>query len=75
MPHVVVKLFPGQPEALKKRLCDAIAQNVVDVLGCKESVVSVSFEEVDQSDWAEKVYRPEIAGKPDKVYKKPGYVM
>jgi len=24
-------------------------------------------------DWAEKVYKPDILGKPETIYKKPGY--
>ena len=43
------------------------------LLNCGEEAVSVAFEEVKPQDWAEKVYKPEIQGKWDKVYKKPGY--
>jgi 4-oxalocrotonate tautomerase len=28
---------------------------------------------VAPKDWAEKVYRPDIADKPEQLYKKPGY--
>jgi 4-oxalocrotonate tautomerase len=35
--------------------------------------VSVSIEDVAPKDWAEKVYRPDIADKPGQLYKKPGY--
>ncbi|MEO9189499.1 MAG: hypothetical protein ABI224_05770 [Acetobacteraceae bacterium] len=28
---------------------------------------------VKPSDWVEKVYKPDIIGKPDTLYKKPGY--
>jgi len=33
----------------------------------------VTFEEVEPDDWAEKVYRPDILGNKDKLYKEPGY--
>lgn len=75
MPHVVVKLWPGKSESQKAQLADAIARNVMDVLGASEASVSVAFEEVDSSEWAERVYRPEIRDKWDQVYKKPGYEM
>jgi len=37
--------------------------------------VSVAIEEVDSSDWVEKVYRPDIVRDANKLYKKPGYTM
>ena len=75
MPHVIVKLWPGKTEAQKAELAEAIAQDVMRCLGSREASVSVSFEEVAQEEWAEKVYGPDIAAKPDGLYKKPGYTM
>lgn len=73
MPHVVVKLWPGKSERQKARLAEKIAQVVMDVLDYGEESVSVAFEEVSPQDWAEQVYKPDIVGKPDRLYKKPGY--
>ena len=73
MPHVIVKLWPGKSEQQKARLAELIAKNVMDVLGYGEESVSVAMEEVEARDWAEKVYKPDIASKPDGLYKKPGY--
>ena len=73
MPHVVVKLAPGKSEEQKSRLSREIARAVMSALDCGEDAISVAFEEVERRDWAEKVYRPEIQGKWDTVYKKPGY--
>ncbi len=73
MPHVIVKLWPGQSEQQKARLAEAIARDVMDVLGYGEESVSVALEEVPAAEWAEKVYRPDIMNKPDQLYKKPGY--
>jgi 4-oxalocrotonate tautomerase len=42
-------------------------------LDCDESSVSVAIEDVQSSDWTEKVYKPDILGNMDRVYKKPGY--
>ena len=75
MPHVCVKLWPGRSEETKRRLADAIVQNVVNIIGCSEDSVSVSIEEVSSGDWKEKVYDPEIREKMENLYKKPGYSM
>jgi 4-oxalocrotonate tautomerase len=73
MPHVVVKLWPGESEQRKARLAEAIARAVTDVLGYGEESVSVAMEEVEARDWAEQVYLPDIVNKPDQLYRKPGY--
>lgn len=73
MPHVTVKLWPGKSDRQKAQLARKITKDVMKVLNYGEEAVSVSFEEVDQKDWAEKVYKPEILDQPEKVYKKPGY--
>jgi 4-oxalocrotonate tautomerase len=33
----------------------------------------VVIEDIGQGEWTEKVYEPDIAGKPDTLYKKPSY--
>jgi 4-oxalocrotonate tautomerase len=75
MPHVIVKLWPGKSEQQKRRLAQAITQDVMDVLHCGDESLSVAFEEVDAADWAAEVYRPEIVDKSALLYKKPGYTM
>jgi len=73
MPHVIVKLWPGKSERQKTRLTEVIVKGVTDVLGYGEESVSVAFEEISSRDWAEKVYKPDILGNSEKLYKKPGY--
>jgi 4-oxalocrotonate tautomerase len=73
MPHIIVKLHPGRSEDQKKQLTEEIAKDVVTILKCEDKVVSISFEEVDPAQWAEKVYRPDILDKKDLLYKEPGY--
>jgi len=73
MPHVIVKLWPGKPEKQKARLAEAIAKNVMEVLGYGEESVSVAMEEIEAGNWAEQVYKPDILNKPEQLYKKPGY--
>lgn len=73
MPHVIVKLWPGRSEQQKKRLAQAIVEDVVAIMKCGEESVSVSIEEIEPQDWTEKVYKPDILDKPQNLYKKPGY--
>jgi 4-oxalocrotonate tautomerase len=73
MPHVIVKLWPGKSEQQKTRLAEAITKDVTDILDYGEESVSVTMEEVESQDWAEKVYVPDVKDKWDKLYKKPGY--
>ncbi len=42
-------------------------------VACKEADISVSIENVDPSEWVEKVYKPDILAQWDKLYKKPDY--
>lgn len=73
MPHVIVKLWPGKSEHQKKQLSEAITSAVMDVLNYGEESVSVSMEEVSSNDWKKQVYDPDIKGKWNTLYKKPGY--
>ena len=49
------------------------AYHVMEILDMGEASISVSMEEVEAGDWAELVYKPEIANKPKQLYKQPGY--
>lgn len=73
MPHVIVKLWPGRPEELKKNLAEKIAADVAEELSVELGDVSVAFEEVERADWEQEVYRKDICEKPDCIYKKPDY--
>jgi 4-oxalocrotonate tautomerase len=73
MPHVIVKLWPGKSERQKTCLAEAIAKYVMDILHYGEESVSVAMEEVKSQDWVEKVYKPDIKDKWEKLYKRPGY--
>ena len=75
MPHIIVKLWPGKSEQQKKRLAEAIARDVMSVLNYGEESVSVAMEEIEPQEWAERVYRADILGYPENLYKKPGYTM
>lgn len=73
MPHVVVKLYSGRTEQQKAALAEAVTKAVMEALGAGRDSVSVGIEDVAPKDWTERVYNPDISGKPDTIYKKPGY--
>ena len=75
MPHVIVKLWPGKSEQQKAQLTEAIVKDVCKILRYGEESVSVAIEEIEPGEWKEKVYKPDIINKQDKLYKKPGYSM
>jgi 4-oxalocrotonate tautomerase len=73
MPHVIVKLQSGRSEQQKAKIAEEVTRAVMAGANCTEQAVSVSIEDVAPNDWVEKVYRPDIIGKRDTLYKKPGY--
>jgi 4-oxalocrotonate tautomerase len=73
MPHVIVKLYSGRSEQQKQQIAEAVANAVMASAGSAERSVSVSIEDVAPDEWVETVYKPDIVGKPDQLYKKPGY--
>jgi len=73
MPHVIVKLWSGKSEKQKARLAEEITKAVMNTLNYGADAVSVAMEEIEPKDWTEKVYKPDILGKPAILYKKPGY--
>jgi len=75
MPHVIIKLWPGKSEKQKVDLAEAILKDVVDIIGSAEDSISVAIEEIDSSEWKDRVYKPDILDKPETLYKKPGYSM
>jgi 4-oxalocrotonate tautomerase len=73
MPRVIVKMQAGRSEQQKATLAAGITAVVMDVAKCTEDAVSVSIEDIQSADWVEAVYKPDILGKPEQLYKKPGY--
>ena len=72
MPHVIVKLYPGRTEAQKTRLADEITKALMEVANASEASISVGIEDVRPEDWDETVHKPDILGKADTLYRKPG---
>ena len=73
MPHVIVKMYAGRSEKDKAKLAEEMTRAVSSVLNYGDEAISVGIEDVEPKDWVEKVYRPDILGKPKTIYKKPGY--
>ncbi len=73
MPHAVIKMISGRTPELKTAIAEAVANAIVSAGGVKPDSVSVSIEDVDGKDWMETVYTPDIVGKPEQLFKKPGY--
>ncbi len=73
MPYVVVKLYSGRSKQQKAALADAITKAVTSTLKYGEESVSVGIEDVEPKQRTDQVYKPDILGKPDTIYKKPGY--
>jgi len=73
MPHVIVKLYPGRSRQQKQALAEAVTRAVMATIGASEASVSVGIEDVTPGDWVEQVWKPDIAAKPEALFKKPGY--
>ena len=73
MPHVIVKLCPGKAEEQQQLQTDATVKNLIEVIDTNADAVSVAIEEISAEDWTDKVYRAEILGRQETLYKKPGY--
>lgn len=72
MPHIVVKLWPRRNEEIKANLAKKIADTVIEELKVDIGDVSVAIEEVNRSDWGERVYKKEIKDNSN-LYVKPDY--
>ncbi|ELR7625990.1 tautomerase family protein [Salmonella enterica] len=72
MPHIIVKIV-GQTEDKKKMIAKALTYTLSNSLGISDKFISLSIEDILKEDWVEDVYKPEIIGKSNNLYKKPGY--
>jgi 4-oxalocrotonate tautomerase len=52
MPTIVVKIFEGRSNEIKREYAKALTEASIRVLGCDAGAVDVIFEEVKKSDWA-----------------------
>ena len=73
MPHVEIKCYPGRTDEVKIKCALEVSKVVAETLGCNESAVSVAIKEIEQADWKEKVWNPQIVVEEKYLYKTPGY--
>ena len=73
MPHVIVKLLSGRSAQQKAKIAEEVTKAIMATANCAETSISVGIEDVTSHDWTETVYKPDIIGKPDTIYKKSGY--
>ena len=73
MPHVFVKMHPGRSEQQKAPPAEAITQQVMAIARVGADAVSSAIEEVTAKDWPDQVYRSDILGHANQLYKKPEY--
>jgi 4-oxalocrotonate tautomerase len=73
MPHVIVKPQSGRSEQQKAKIAAEVTKTIMATANCGEDAVSVCIEDVAAADWSERVYKLDIIGNADRLYKKPGY--
>ena len=66
MPYIKIKAYP-KDEAVKKRVAQRINEVFLQEWGCPQEAISLSFEEVDPSDWDATVKVPEIDANADRM--------
>lgn len=73
MPHVIIKMHPGNSEEKKIQLTEEITQAIMSVINKPEMSISVDIQEIGSDTWMDEVYAKDIQPKMDSLYKKPGY--
>ena len=73
MPHIIVKLWPGRSEEVKKELVKELEISMLKVLKVSSDHISISIEEVTSENWGREVYKKDIVDKENLLYKKPSY--
>lgn len=66
MPYVQIKAYPKDEET-KEKLVEKINEVFLEVWGCSQQALTISLEEIDPSDWNEKVVKAQIEPNKDKM--------
>ncbi len=66
MPYIAIKGYPKDEET-KKKVVDEINEIFIKHWGCPPEAISISVEEFAPEIWEEKVVKPEINTKTDKM--------
>ena len=71
MPYIEIRAYPKE-EKIKKSVAQKIENIFLEEWGCKKEAISISFEEVDPSNWVNDVENGVMAKNSDKMYIKNG---
>ena len=71
MPYIEIRAYP-KDEKIKKNVAQKIENIFLEEWGCKKEAISISFEEVDPSNWEKDVVNNIMAKNDDKMYIKNG---
>ncbi len=72
MPHIAVKMLKGRTEEQKQAAAEKLTAALCEAIGCGDSHITVTVEDYTAEEWQD-VFAEDIAGKSDKLYKKPCY--
>ncbi|MBV8044402.1 tautomerase PptA [Pluralibacter sp.] len=76
MPHVEIKCFPRDlNDEQKAALAEDIVGVIIRHLKTNDREVSISLNEVGETEWKSQVWDTEIAPQLESLIKKPGYSM
>ena len=66
MPYIAIKGFPKDDETVRK-VAEHINAVLLDLLGCRQEHINISYEAVPPEEWDERIERGEIARNRDKM--------
>ena len=66
MPYIAIKAYPKDTE-IKQKVVDEINEIFMKYWGCPQEAISISLEEFAPEEWTQKVVKPEIETKLDKM--------
>ena len=67
MPYIEIKAYP-KDEEIKKDVANDILETFANKWGCKKEAITISFVEVDPSNWVKDVEENIIDKNTDKMY-------
>ena len=66
MPYIAIKGFPKDDETIRE-VAERINAALLDLWGCRQEHINISYEAVPPEEWDERIERGEIARNRDKM--------
>ena len=66
MPYIAIKGFPKDDETVRK-VAERINETLLELWGCRQEHINISYEAVPPEEWDERIERGEIAQNRDKM--------